>query len=341
MNYAPITSVYRTQLAPGDNVAAFDLNQENDVPIEIRGFRFTAIEGSAVGNPAPNNSATCEPGVWLDWGLQIGSREVRMGDLVPVVATCPRKGYADGVSRTGPSSVQPDGTYYEFKLKDPAFVLPGTRVYVLLRYSRTAPAAILGSGPTTIDATVEMYGKAIPGDLPPPLMVKMPWMTSWRAPVVLLSAAAAVEQSSPDSALANQYDSPVRVTSMLGCLATKFWAGEIVPNSKVRISSSLDGYFVREPTPIMELFSGKSREWGISCAMQSKEYWTVEVAYDASPLLQATTDYAATDQIQAIFGLVGYRTVPLETLYRDPKPEVAHPNIERARPLLPSEKRSL
>lgn len=330
MNYSPITSSYRTQLVPGSNVAAYDLNQQQRDPIVIDKFQFSCLRNSP-GNPDPAAAAAVaqiEVGTFVDFALQVGSREVRMGDLVPLPSFCARKGYADGAALNSGIEVG-NGTYYQWSLPKPMLVLPGTRIYALLRY----PVELQTGGfrPLAIDVTVTMIGRSLRRGETPPLTTCVPFLTGWRAPAVAIGAGVQVAQSSPDPAIANQFDIPVRVTSMLGCLATQFWAGEVIPDAMVRISSSMGGYIVRELTPLMELFSGRHRAWNIACSMQPKEYWTVELEYSTNALLTPITDYVATDEVQGIFGLQGYREVPLETLYRDPLATDWQPRVETAR----------
>jgi hypothetical protein len=261
-----------------------------------------------------------------------------MGDLVPLPSFCARKGYADGTSLNAAGVLGLNGTYYSWKLAKPMLVLPGTRIYVLLRFNPDSPNG--PRRPLALDVTVAMLGRSLPRGEFPPKIVNVPWLTAWRAPAVEIGAGVSVAQMSPDSALANQFDSSVRITSMLGCIATQFWAGEVLPDARVKISSSLDGYIVRELTPLMELFSGRHRAWNVYSSMQSKEYWTVELEYSTTALLAGPeTDYVGTDTVQGIFGLQGYREVPLETLYRDPSPtnllpdiEVSHPGSQRGIP---------
>ncbi|MBP6479886.1 MAG: hypothetical protein KA310_03470 [Pseudomonadales bacterium] len=327
----PVSLQFNATLLKGARTAAYPMDQSYKHPIEVTEIRF-AFSGGPAGEEGPTKRAILHQ---LSFGLQFGARVGVLDDVAPLPAFCRRLGEWDGGAGndTGEAG-DPNRTKRRtasWKLSEPVFVPAGARIYALMQYDADIPNS--NDALAAIQVWVTLVGTALPQNTPTPKVIRIPWVSAARTPPVAIGGLVLAGRL-PDDALQNTHEQAVVVQRMLGSAHTQHFNDEVF-DVDVRVYDTTGAYIVRDATPMMELFNGRSRTWDMGAVLQPKEFISVEYEADPATLALALANaadldlepdvLAESDEIQLIFGLVGYREVPGDELYpKEPMP-VARP----------------
>lgn len=316
---APISCGFNAQLVPGQLVQAFPLTQPYRHPILVEQVQF------AFGPSTVTSRSLLHQ---INFGIKFGAAEAVLDRTAPLQAFCRRAGFYDGIAgstvETGPynntggtrfSGLQPR-SWLAWTLPDPVFVPEKGQIECLLNYALNIPNPNDASLIANFNIWVVLTGQALPKMEPWPELVRIPWISAHRTPARAISVGA-VDAHTPEHSLQNQNEEPVVVQRMLGSCATQYVSDELI-DADVRVSDTTGAYIVRERTPMMELFNGRTRCWDMGVVLKPKEFISVEYAYDPTNMVGNATSpvaYATSDEIQLIFGLVGYRELPTAAVY--------------------------
>ncbi len=341
---APVSMQFNmTNLLMGQRVNAYPLTQPYRHPIEIEEVHFAFSWTDHVNDgPTADLRALLHQ---LKFGIKFGEAYATLDKTATLQAFGRRAGRYDGwtnQNNAGPlvqgNSGLPGSArgWLTWKFPEPVFVPEKAQVECLFEYGSDIPNPNDAHRPTPVQAWVSLTGRALPKMEPWPSIVRIPWVTSFKTPAVPISEGA-VNASTPESGLQNQNEEPVVVQRMLGSVVTQKASDEIV-DVNVRVSDTSGAYIVREQTPLFELFNGRTRAWDMGAVLKSKEFVVVEYSYDPASIIGNATPaitYQASDEIQLIFGLVGYREMSMAAVY--PKvlvPATGQPPVQR--PNLPA-----
>lgn len=355
---APISVQFNATLLKGQRFQAHPIEQQYRHPILVEEIDFTFSAGPAGIADVNTARAIFHQ---LNFGLKFGAAVAMLDKTAPLASFCRRAGVFDGYAsnlNAGPIYYQtaPNGFYNgltarswaKWTLPDGVFVPEKAQIEALIEYAADIPNATDASIPPSIQVWVTLTGQALPKMEPWPKVVRIPWVTHYKTAPVAISAGS-VESATPENALQNQNEQPVVVQRMLGSIASQRASDEVV-DVLVRVSDTTGAYIVREKTPLLELFNGRTRCWDMGAVLKPKEFVVVEYEYDVADIVGQTTPlltYQATDEFQLIFGLVGYREMSIAEVYPEVLvPATGQPPIQpgdlpvpsRANGLLPSAK---
>lgn len=306
-----VAQQYYAKLRLGEANSAFSLNDQIGCDFWLEELRLGAIDQT--GGAASDISSQ------LEWGLKVGRMVCTAGAGTSTTNTVPVPASSKlCYPRTQLNFGEPVKSFTTIiRFDKPVYVPANQRIIGTLKNAANPP--VWGAGPSaSIEGWMTAVGRrAQPNEKPD--VIHVPWFSSWKSPLSAVGAGVVYQYRSPDHALANGNEQPIYVQRMLGALATGAIVGEVMP-CDVRISDSNQRYIVRELTPMYELFSYQQRDWDMGCILKPKEFLNVEVSFDTSPLVAAgnfSTGYVAADQVQAFFGLAGYREMQFHEVYQD------------------------
>lgn len=334
---APVSTQFNVTLAQGERANAFPLTQPFRHPIMLEAVEF------AFSAPAATIASTRALLHQLNFGIKFGSAYAVLDKTAPLQSFIRRAGYYDKYTDNGnfahgfgdlnlhPVTPMTARSWATWTLPAPVFVPEKAQIECLLEYDLNIPNRTDASVIPNIQVWCTLIGRGLPKMQPWPEVVRIPWITSHRTTPAAISVGP-IDRHTPENALQNQNEEPVVVQRMLASACTQYVSDEMV-DANVRISDTTGAYIVRERTPVMELFNGRTRAWDMGAVLKPKEFVVVEYDYDPTNMVGQSTPlqtYATSDEVGLIFGLVGYREMPTALVY----PQVLVPATGQP-PILP------
>lgn len=322
---APLSVQFNCSLSAGQIFTAYPLSQPYRHPIQIEEIIFSFSVGPTVteGNKDDWRALLHQ----LGFGMKVGAAAVVLDRTAPLPAFCRRLGLTDGYAlnnvvgsfqRANGANFSglPMRSHLSWKLPAPIFVPEKAQLECEVSFAADIPNPNDSKALGQVQVWVSLIGKALPKLEPWPKVVRVPWISSFKTTPAAISAGD-VNGATPENGLQNSNNEPVVVQRMLGCAVTQKASDEII-DVEVRVSDTTGAYIVRELTPMLELFNGRTRCWDMGAVLKPKEFIVVEYRYGVASIVgnaTPTITYQTSDEIQLIFGLVGYRELPFEEVF--------------------------
>lgn len=335
-NESPLIIVQEAALTPNRSVSMSFLDNLAREALEIREIRVDAMPVDAA--PSPSNAFYAEKlyglASLIDFGIRLQSTYLTVPRVVPLEML--RSPFFESLSEPEEALeyIYLPQRAVIWTFPEPLFVPAGAKLYAeaLFNAAEGANASYYTNGVTL---RVSLIGNRV-GNKPMPAKSKIPYATTFRTAKTAFGTDGNVQTfQGQDFQLKNHCKETLVVQRL-----TAWNVGDGMVPTTIRYSDSSGKMINRELAPLLELHSNGALN--LNTILEPNEFIAVEGELDSTPIRQAPLDgglyrFAATDEQQAIFGLVGYREVDTVALWSDAliDPDGGVPVNPRAPPLLP------
>lgn len=184
-------------------------------------------------------------------------------------------------------------------LPKPLWVPPDVQISVQLR--------VVGATTTlsTIISYFSIVGRSVAGGVPIPKTIYAPWAAS---AIQDPNNTASTRWITPDNALGNPFNEPMRVTRLLGFVQNGAQTAKTDTHT-VKMTLSNGKMLVRDPVPFSMLFPGGTVQAGLG-DLGGTGYFDISGVLQPKQFIRGIVDYTATDSMMNVLGMVGYHEVP-------------------------------
>lgn len=160
--------------------------------------------------------------------------------------------------------------YWTWRMPKPLYVPSGEYIQTAFMLDSTLPGA-----PDSATVGYSIAGRSTLD--PPPKAVNMAYATTFGSGPIAGGLAVAQSFTSPDSALANPFNVPLRVQRFIGRELRV--APDIGPDFQltVRMGNSHGGVTIKDPTPFPDAFHYTDRAWTVNTRLVPKGFYSVVI----------------------------------------------------------------
>ncbi len=159
---------------------------------------------------------------------------------------------------------------------------------------------------TSIPVDFSIVGRSVAGGMPIPSTIYAPWAAS---AIQQPNTTANTRWVTPDNALGNPFNGPMRVTRLLGFVQN---GAQSAPGNThtVKLTLSNGKMLVRDPVPFGLLFPGGIQQAGLPATTTGTGYLDIGGVLQPKEFIRGIVDYASTASMMNVIGMVGYHTMP-------------------------------
>lgn len=229
-------------------------------------------------------------------------------DKIPNVS----RGFNPNVGVTTPQVTALGAWSYIWRFKRPLFV--PANGYVVPEFFNTGKTQNV----TYSNIVLTYRGRSLPAGFQPK-EVHIPWNTAFVGAVRDLDSPADWTEQSKETDLVNPFDEPLKTSRMNGVVCVSGFPSWYTPTNNfffidqeyitVRMTDSMGGIIVRDPTPFGHLFQPLCASWPLSTVMQPHQNYLVMLDLN---LNVSFAGIFASNKLQPLIAISGYRTKPID-----------------------------